>query len=400
MVLFPWENNPSTFLLARVKQTKSRSETKRMETEDYLVRVSRNRLAFTLVELLVVIAIIGILVALLLPAVQAAREAARRSQCQNNLKQIGLGFLNHESTYRYFPSGGWGFDWVGDADRGAGKNQPGGWIYSILPFVEEQQLHDIGAGIPADSPANLQKKRKANSEVIGKSLSMFNCPSRRPSRPYTGWCCNAVNSDGGSLTGVGRTDYAANFGDSSQCSGPPCGCIVFPQATSPPTVRAVDLGTFNSWPDTSRVTGIVFVRSEIKVSQVSDGTSHTYAVGEKYINPDFYEADGQNTTTDPGDDWSMYAGQQDDVVRTTHYQPAVSIDYSPTQDRAGLTSNWRFGSTHPGGFLMAMCDGSVQAISYDIDPEVHRRMGNRHDGEVVSVDASYGGSNVGTETCP
>ncbi len=99
---------------------------------------------FTLVELLVVITIIGILIALLLPAVQAAREAARKLHCGNNLKQLALGALNHELAHGFFPSAGWGYLWVGDPDRGTGKEQPGCWVYATLPYVEQQALHDLG----------------------------------------------------------------------------------------------------------------------------------------------------------------------------------------------------------------------------------------------------------------
>src|SRR6187431_638694 len=121
----------------------------------YSIRISQAgsgrrvpRLAFTLVELLVVIAIIGVLVALLLPAVQAARESARRMQCQNHLKQFGLAFHSHADTFSHLPTGGWGWSYVGDPDEGFAEKQPGGWLYNILPFIEQKALREIGAGTP------------------------------------------------------------------------------------------------------------------------------------------------------------------------------------------------------------------------------------------------------------
>jgi prepilin-type N-terminal cleavage/methylation domain-containing protein len=104
------------------------------------------RRAFTLIEVLVVIAIIGILIALLLPAIQAAREAARSTQCKNNLKQIGQASLSHLDAQKTLPTGGWGYHWIGDPDRGFGQGQPGGWAYNILPFIEEKAIRDIGKG--------------------------------------------------------------------------------------------------------------------------------------------------------------------------------------------------------------------------------------------------------------
>ncbi len=154
--------------------------------------------AFTLVELLVVIAIIGVLVALLLPAVQAAREAARRSQCQNNLKQIGLGCLNHDSVQKFFPSGGWSSIYTGDPNRGYGKKQPGSWCYSILEYIEQPALHNLGKGV--DQRTNAAGYGEAMVKLHQTPVATFSCPSRRPP---------AVNPAAGMTTVMAWTNITA-----------------------------------------------------------------------------------------------------------------------------------------------------------------------------------------------
>src|SRR4029079_8875982 len=131
------------------------------------------RHGFTLIELLIVFAIIGVLVALLLPAVQAAREAARRAACQNNLRQIGVAMHNHESALRYFPTAGWGWAWVGDPDRGPGEAQTGSWAYQLLPYMEGNNVYDIGRGTEGAVKIN------ALTGLAGKSVQTFYCPTRR-----------------------------------------------------------------------------------------------------------------------------------------------------------------------------------------------------------------------------
>ena len=174
--------------------------------------VARIGRGFTLVELLVVITIIGILIALLLPAVQAAREAARQSQCKNNLKQIAMACLNHESATKRFPTGGWGFAWTGDADRGTDWRQPGGWIYNILPFLEQQSLHDVGTelGGPADQAGS--PKCNANLQRLSVPMTVLYCPTRRPVTTYP-WIGSYGIVNAGQPSVVTRSDYAGNGGD-------------------------------------------------------------------------------------------------------------------------------------------------------------------------------------------
>ena len=168
---------------------------------------------FTLVELLVVITIIGILIALLLPAVQAAREAARRMQCSNNFKQLSLGMSNHEAQLGFFPTGGFwpsggGAWWVGQPDRGFGEKQYGGWFYNVFPFIEQQAVHDVGAG-------KTDAERRALWAVqITKPIAVANCPTRRPPATYglgpydtTDYWQNIDMP-----TGLAKLDYAVNAG--------------------------------------------------------------------------------------------------------------------------------------------------------------------------------------------
>lgn len=223
--------------------------------------------AFTLVELLVVIAIIGALVGLLIPAVQAARESSRKSSCANNLKQHALAAKQHETNHKFFPTGGWGATWVGDPDAGFGEKQPGGWIYNLLPYLEQGNLREVGAGLPE------AKKRMVLTKVLESPLEVFQCPSRRATQmyPYTGG--NLNNAAAPSL--VAKSDYAVSSFVSSEKSEVPHSFL-----------------------------------------QLKKGMSNTLFAGEKSLSIRAYE-DG----TGSGDKLTMYVGDCSDISRSPSGSP-------------------------------------------------------------------------------
>ncbi len=322
------------------------------------------RRGFTLVELLVVITIIGILISLLLPAVQSAREAARRTQCANNLKQIGLASLNHLQAHGFFPSGGWGHRWVGDADRGFGKRQPGGWMYSVLPYLEQDALHDMGLG------GSAEEKKEAAETLQTTPLTMFCCPSRRRAILYpfrtdaVEW--NRPNNPG--IDGV-RVDPTPMIAKSCYCMN---GGQKWPGFHGGPAT--IEAAANHGWPDQKDVTGLVAIRSQTTMAEVRDGSSNTYLIGEKYMNVDRYASwDGG------GDAQSMFIGVDDDCVRW------AGPDYALMRDRPGYSNSRLFGGPHPGGCQFVFCDGSVHTVSFSIDLETHRRLGNRRDGKAVDA---------------
>ena len=325
--------------------------------------------AFTIVELLVVIAIIGILIAMLLPAVQAAREAARRMQCGNNLKQLSQAALSHEQAHGWFPSGGWGWTWMGDPDRGYGDMQPGGFFYNILPYIEQQALHDM-----SKEKTDPLEKDAITAIMASTPIPVMTCPSRRQSAPY---------GEGQALMNCDQPTDGFFHG----CYRASAGCVQIGWDSGPESLSEGDAGL--GFTDMTNNNGICYQQSQVRPVDITDGLSNTYLLGEKYLNPDHYY-DG----LDYGDDQPALGGDD--------YDNCAWATEAPRQDTPGIPSglwgpqNWIFGSAHAGSMNVAMCDGSIHSISYNIDSNtdpsnlgVHQRLANRHDGCQVGDEQYY-----------
>jgi prepilin-type N-terminal cleavage/methylation domain-containing protein/prepilin-type processing-associated H-X9-DG protein len=323
------------------------------------------RAGFTLVELLVVITIIGILVGLLMPAVESVREAGRRAVCMNNAKQMALACLTHESKNGFFPTGGWGWEWAGDPNLGFTKRQPGGWHFNILSYMGLDTLHDMGLVNPyviSAGSATGTQDRAAGRLRARTPVSLFLCPTRHHVQAFPrNHGTNFLNIDDPQAPPppavIGRSDYASNSGDGNT--------DVNPGGDTPVNGNFAPSSHPGSDPT---ATGVIYRASMCTTAMIKNGTSNTYLLGERYLNPDAYYTYGE---CDNDQGWDQ--GYDYDTNRWT--------TSPPVRDRPGYVDNGGcgtiFGSAHPATFNMAFCDGSVHPITYAIDPSLHQSLGNR-----------------------
>jgi prepilin-type N-terminal cleavage/methylation domain-containing protein/prepilin-type processing-associated H-X9-DG protein len=351
-------------------------------------KAHKTGLGFTLVELLVVIAIIGILVALLLPAIQAAREAARRAQCVNNLKNIGLACQNHVDTYEVLPTGGAGYgdrlECYAQNGRPFGPDKQGmSWSYQLLPYLEEGAVRAL----------------VTTEQVQSTPIPLFNCPSRRGPTLYN----NPAQFGDGYLV-----DYAAaqpctratNLSDETRTWDAVRDALnytrvhgafwnVFVGGYPDVADNAIYDGTIvrarwringghnqaNCGPDPAPGSFAINVASPVKLAQIADGTSKTLLVSEKYVSSDNYTGGGGS------DDRGWLDGYDPDTMRSTCTHPLPdSQKNSVTHDPANgdpREQTYPFGSAHSSGINAVFVDGSVRSVGYDVDMYIFNSLGTR-----------------------
>lgn len=310
---------------------------------------ARFRVAFTLVELLVVIAIIGVLVALLLPAVQAAREAARRMKCQNQLKQIGLAIHNYEESYKKLPNG----------TNGCCSPPGDNWIVALFPFMELKNLYDAmdHNGFMHNTPANVQIGQ--NSKIVG-----LICPSDgNGNKPVT------VGFPSQSLSPAHALWYPASIGPTQMDQCPFCPAGATPNDGNY-CCQGNNFGTGagNGYPAGSSVGMFGRHVNPIRMAEVTDGLSNTFMVGETIPKHCVF------------------------IKVFTHNFPlsGTGIPLNTMESDNGVGSNWfrvcGFKSFHPSGANFCLGDASVRFVSRSIDYRIYNNLGTRAGNETVQLD--------------
>jgi prepilin-type N-terminal cleavage/methylation domain-containing protein len=343
---------------------------------------SRRVYGFTLVELLVVIAIIGILVALLLPAIQAAREAARRTQCQNRVKQLALGCLNFHDTTKKFPSA------TAILPIGAGPPNATYWGYlvQILPYIEETSLHDriqLNKFWNDDTPTGAGNR----SLLYGAEMPGFRCPTKPDSD------ATFADPPGGSGTQELPTNLRAHYmgvmGAKAGCHAP---ASPYPENTYKmlPDKNGIYSSTTCDDSGGMAANGIItnsagggkYLSSEVKMKDVTDGTTHTFMIGEISWNcgPQRIWAVGSATSQGAGNIYTYVYSSKTimwELNRACRQEASNPSNCLVTYNNNEMS----FGSLHSGGCFFGMADGSVQFVNDSITKELLRRLASRKSGE-------------------
>jgi prepilin-type N-terminal cleavage/methylation domain-containing protein/prepilin-type processing-associated H-X9-DG protein len=292
------------------------------------------RAGFTLVELLVVIAIIGILVALLLPAIQYAREAARRVQCVNNLKQVGLASIQHENVRKHY------------AVHTESDFRRGTWLTAIMPYLEETALHDQWReAVRNKAPIGGTVMRS----ILATPITTLYCPTRRPVAAYPSPTVGYASA---------HTDYVLNGGASSR---PDEFTVKWPGIWQ--TAMGGRAGMNNA------------KFKDIRYKDVKDGLSKTYLIAEKAMSA-FNYFNGR----DQGDNSSIYDCRMGNCVRW-----AKRVPVHDQMERESCWSCHSFGSAHASSFNAVFCDGSVHSLTYDISFPTHAALASRAASDKVAL---------------